>query len=220
MDQTPNEYRDKIRTDGYFLQASADMYDQFYLTAGVRYDGSNTFGEENKRYAYPKFSGAWDLSSRVADATEGLFSFAKVRAAYGVAGKQPDIYSNVNAYQTATITDGWLSPNGLYTIYGGNEGVVSEGTLGNANIKPERTTEYELGGDVAFFDNKLSLGLTYYSARRQPTPSCRSTYRPAPGSRPNLRTRLSSKTAGGSSRRHWRSSTSRTSSGPSKVSGA
>ncbi len=163
VDQTPNEYVDRIRTDGYFVQASADLYDQFYLTAGVRYDGSNTFGEENKRYAYPKASGAWDLTSYVGDATEGLFSFAKIRAAYGVAGKQPGIYSNVNAYQTATITDGWLSPNGLYSIYSGNEGVVSEGTLGNQNIKPERTAEFEVGGDVAFFDNKLSVGLTYYT---------------------------------------------------------
>jgi TonB-linked SusC/RagA family outer membrane protein len=162
VDQTPDEFRHKIRTDGYFIQASADLYDQFYLTAGVRYDGSNTFGEEDARYAYPKFSGAWDLSEKVADATEGLFSFAKIRAAYGVAGKQPDIYSNVSAYETGTITDGWLSPNGLYTIYSGNEGVVSEGTLGNANIKPERTTEWELGGDVAFFDNRLSLGVVYY----------------------------------------------------------
>ena len=37
-------YRETIRTDGYFVTI-ADLYDQFYLTAGPL-RGSNTFGEE------------------------------------------------------------------------------------------------------------------------------------------------------------------------------
>jgi TonB-linked SusC/RagA family outer membrane protein len=165
VDKTPNEYREKIRTDGYFVQTSMDLWDQFYLTGGVRYDGSSTFGGGDQRFAYPKFSGAWDFSQYVNESTDGLLSFGKVRFAYGVAGKQPPVFSNVNAYEVTTITDGWLSPNGLYTIYGGNEGTISEGTLGNNDIKPERTAEYEGGIDIAFFDNRLSFGLTYYTQK-------------------------------------------------------
>ncbi len=162
VNQTPNEYRSKVRTDGYFVQGSADLWNQLYLTAGVRLDGSNTFGEGDKRFAYPKLSGAWDLTDRIVDRTDGFWSFGKVRFEYGVAGKQPPVFSNVSAYQTATITDGWLSPNGLRTVYGGNEGVISQGTIGNEAIEPERTAEYEFGGDLAFFDNRLSMSLTYY----------------------------------------------------------
>ncbi len=165
VDRTPDEYRETIRTDGYFVQTSLDLYNQLYLTGGVRYDGSNTFGQGDTRFAYPKFSGAWDFSQYVDDATGGMFSFGKVRAAYGVAGKQPTVYSNVSAFNTTTITDGWLSPNGLETIYGGNEGVTSEGTLGNEDIEPERTTEWEFGTDLAFFDNRLSFGVTYYKQK-------------------------------------------------------
>ena len=58
-----------------------------------------------------------------------------------------------------------MFPNGLLSIYGGNEGVLSETILGNSEIKPERTTEYEAGADVAFLDNRLSLGVTYYYQR-------------------------------------------------------
>ena len=159
VDQSPNEYTETIRTNGYFAQGQLDLWDELFFTGGVRYDGSNTFGTGDSQFAYPKFSTAWDFSDYLGD---DLVSFGKLRAAYGVAGKQPPVFSNVNAFQKALITDGWLRPNGLETIYGGAEGVVSEGTLGNQNIEPERITEYEVGTDLAFLDNRLSLGVTYY----------------------------------------------------------
>ncbi|GMR13934.1 MAG: SusC/RagA family TonB-linked outer membrane protein [Gemmatimonadota bacterium] len=162
VDKVPNEYTETVRTDGYFVQGTIDMWRQLYLTGGVRYDGSSTFGGKDQRFAYPKASAAWDLTQYVNNSTGGLLSFAKARVAFGITGKQPPVFSNVNAFNKATITDGWLSPNGLETIYMGNEGVISEGTLGNKNIKPERTKEYEFGADLAFFDNRLSLGATYY----------------------------------------------------------
>jgi len=162
VDQNPNEFTSTVRTDGYFAQGTIDLYDQLFLTAAVRLDGSNTFGSGDKRFAYPKASVAWDFSQYVEESTP--LSFAKARFAFGIAGKQPTIYSNINEYQTATITDGWLNPNGLQTIYAGFDGVVSEGTLGNEDIQPERTREWEAGFDVAFLDNRLSFAVTYYEA--------------------------------------------------------
>ena len=160
--QIPNEFTSTVRTDGYFAQGTVDLWDQLYLTAAARLDGSNTFGGEDKRYVYPKASAAWDLSSRVEDTP---LSFAKLRVAFGIAGKQPDLFSNVSAFTTGIFTDSWLNPNGLLSIYGGREGVFTETILGNNEIKPERTTEYEAGADVAFLDNRLSLGVTYYYQR-------------------------------------------------------
>src|SRR6185503_6361851 len=111
------------------------------------------------RFAYPKASAAWDLTKHVAGTP---LSFAKVRIAYGVAGVHPPVFSNVNAYGTSVLTDSYIQPNGLYTIYRGNEGVVSETTLGNTDIKPERNREIEGGFDFALFKNRLALGVTYY----------------------------------------------------------
>lgn len=161
VDKVPDEYTETVRTDGYFGQGTLDLYEQLYLTGAVRLDGSNTFGQGDKRFLYPKFSAAWDVS-RYVESTP--LSFAKARFAYGIAGKQPPIYSNVNSFVTGTVTDGWLSPNGLETIYAGFDGVLSSGNLGNENIEPERTREWEAGIDVAFLDDRLSLGVTYYNA--------------------------------------------------------
>ena len=160
--QIPNEFTSTVRTDGYFAQGTVDLWDQLYVTAAARLDGSNTFGGEDKRFVYPKASVAWDVSNRVEDTP---LSFAKLRFAVGVAGKQPDLFSNVSGFTTGIYTDAWLFPNGLLSIYGGNEGVLNETILGNDRIKPERTTEYEAGADLAFLDNRLSLGVTYYYQR-------------------------------------------------------
>ena len=160
--QIPNEFTSTVRTDGYFAQGTVDLWDQLYVSAAARLDGSNTFGGEDQRFVYPKASAAWDLSNRVEDTP---LSFAKLRVAFGIAGKQPAVFSNVSAFSTAIFTDRWLFPNGLLSIYGGNEGVLTETILGNNDIKPERSTEYEAGADVAFLDNRLSLGVTYYYQR-------------------------------------------------------
>ena len=160
--QIPNEFTSTVRTDGYFAQGTVDLWDQLCVTAAARLDGSTTFGAEDQRYVYPKASAAWDLSDRVEDTP---LSFAKLRVAFGIAGKQPDLFSNVSAFSTGIFTDSWLNPNGLLSIYAGNEGVLTETILGNSSIKPERTTEYEAGADVAFLDNRLSLGVTYYYQR-------------------------------------------------------
>ena len=45
-DPTLGDYQEEVRTDGYFVEGSVDLRDQLHFTAGVRYGGSNTFGDE------------------------------------------------------------------------------------------------------------------------------------------------------------------------------
>jgi TonB-linked SusC/RagA family outer membrane protein len=162
IDKTPNEFRSKVRTDGYFVQATADVFDRLFLTGALRADGSSTFGGDGKRFVYPKVSAAYDFSTL--GFLDRVLDFGKLRAAYGVAGTQPPVYSNVTGFTTATFPDSWLT-GGLYTIYGGNEGVVSSATLGNEDIEPERTSEFEAGFDLAVLDSRVSLGVTYYNSK-------------------------------------------------------
>jgi TonB-linked SusC/RagA family outer membrane protein len=165
VDRTPDEYTETIRTEGYFGEVTLDLWDQLFLRGGVRYDGSNTFGgdvdslgnREASRFWYPKGSLAWDITQYVP-----FFDFAKIRASYGEAGRQPPIYSNVSSFTTDDLTDGWITGSGLNTVYKGFDGVVFENTLGNTSVKPERTKEIEGGLDFAFLNNSLNLGFTTY----------------------------------------------------------
>ncbi len=167
IDKDPDEYEARVRTEGLFADLALDLWGQLYLKGGVRYDGSNTFGgdtsatgeQESSRFWYPKASLAWDFSRYI----PGI-DFAKLRGAYGQAGIQPPIYSNTTGFFSPLIADGWID-NGLNTIYQGNEGVVFSGDMANTDIIPERTTEFEAGMDLAFLNNSLNLGVTYYKAK-------------------------------------------------------
>jgi TonB-linked SusC/RagA family outer membrane protein len=167
IDRTPNEFYWKVRTDGYFAHATVDLAQQLYLAGDLRYDGSNTFGgtineatgkPNSNRFVYPGASAVWEFTH---DVSLPVINFGKLRAAYGVSGRQPPVFSNVSAFQTGNFFDGWLT-TGLNSIYSGYDGVFSQPTLGNTGIKPEKTAELEGGADLQLFNNKAAVGVTYY----------------------------------------------------------
>ncbi|MDB4950263.1 MAG: TonB-dependent outer membrane protein SusC/RagA [Gemmatimonadetes bacterium] len=161
-----NEFKYRTRTDGYFANGEATFHDMFTVNATARWDGSSTFGGSGKRFFYPGVGASWVFTKLGAFDNLGFLDLGKVRASYGVSGRQPPVFSNVSAYTTGTFIDGWLT-SGLYSIYNGLEGVRSQFRLGNANIRPEKKREFELGTDLAFLNQRVSTGITYY--RRKTT---------------------------------------------------
>ncbi len=158
----PTEFRSLIHTESYYAQATADLYGQLFLTANIRNDGFSTFGAAQRRFWFPGFSAAWAFSDALGnEAQEGIFSYGKLRAAYGVAGKEPGVYQTLTVLATGDAGTGW----GDYLNYSQENfgGLVTGGRLGNAAIEPEKTTEIEVGVDLGFFDQKMDLGVTYYN---------------------------------------------------------
>jgi TonB-linked SusC/RagA family outer membrane protein len=156
-----DEYKYRTRTDGYFATGEVTLADQLTLTGTGRLDGSSTFGGDGKRFFYPGVGASWVFSKLPFFDNVSFLDLGKVRGSYGVSGRQPPVYSNVSAFTTAYFGDTYLN-NGLYSIYNGQEGVRSQLRLGNANIEPERKEEFEVGMDLAFLDQRVALGVTYY----------------------------------------------------------
>ncbi|MDZ7288619.1 MAG: SusC/RagA family TonB-linked outer membrane protein [candidate division KSB1 bacterium] len=160
----PDEYESVVHDQNYFGQLTVDLYDQLYLNATLRNDGSSTFGTSERRHWYPKASAAWEFTKF------GMFSgkvpyldFGKLRLAYGEAGVQPGAYSMVSVFATGSLGEGW-GPY-LNTTYAGFGGYVRGGAKGQDKIKPERTKEFETGLELAFWDSRIFLNTTYYDQR-------------------------------------------------------
>lgn len=158
------EYKSLIRMESYFGEAKADLYNQLYLTAGVRNDASSTFGKAVRRNWFPKASAAWTVSRALGmEEGKGLLSYAKLRAAYGEVGREPFPYQILTGYESGTVGEGWgpfLNPSA-----GGNGGLYASINRGQDKLKPERTRESEAGADLGLFDQKADLAITYYSGR-------------------------------------------------------
>ena len=76
-------------------------------------------------------------------------SFAKFRLAYAETGSDTDPYQVTPTY----------SPDS----FGGKPTVGMKDGLPNVNLKSQRSKEFEIGTNLAFFDNKITVDFTYYN---------------------------------------------------------
>lgn len=159
----PDEFQSRIHSESYFGQVQFNMWDQLFVTGALRNDGFSTFGSSNPRHWYPKASAAWDVSNALGLRNDGLLSYLKLRAAWGQAGNEPPVYGTIGGYTAADIGDaGW---NPLFkTVYAGSGGLYTAFTKAQPDLKPERTSEMELGADLSFLSNRIGLNATYYNA--------------------------------------------------------
>lgn len=145
---TTRQFRQKYRDNGLFIQEDLSLMDAITLSAGVRFDRSTNNGDYLKYYVFPKGSFSWNLSKMKFWHIKGVDNL-KLRAAYGQSGNVPPYSSKFTAMLGSNI--------------GGFPGVLVDNLLGNADIKPERQTEFETGLDVSVLNGRISLEATYYN---------------------------------------------------------
>ena len=162
--QQPQETRSLRHIEGYFAQAEADLWGQLFLTGRVRNDGYSTFGAANRRATYPAGTLSWVFTNALGPDRAGPLSTGKLRAAYGEVGREPPVYATVNAF-SATSQFGSGFGDVINISQSGAAGLATAFTAGNPNLKPERNRETEVGTDLGFFQDRISLGFTYYSKR-------------------------------------------------------
>jgi TonB-linked SusC/RagA family outer membrane protein len=137
-------------TVGVYLQQQIGWRDRLFLTGAIRADDNSAFGESFDLVYYPKLSASWVVSEEPFWGLDFVNSF-RLRAAYGQSGQQPDAFDALRTYVTR------ISPDGSATL--------RPDSPGNASLGPERGVEIEAGFDARFFDDRLSVDLTYYDQR-------------------------------------------------------
>jgi len=159
----PNDAETRRRIEGYFAQASADLYNQVYLQARIRNDANSAFGVGHQRAWYPGASIAWSFGNAV-HLPEEYISYGKLRVAYGESGQQPPLYATQTFFTTAQFAD--FNPGSLQgTTLNGIGGLYQSATLGNPNIQPERVHELETGVDLSLLRGRAALSVTRYDSK-------------------------------------------------------
>jgi TonB-linked SusC/RagA family outer membrane protein len=156
----PYDFRTTVRLESYFAQATADLFNQLFLTAAIRNDGASSFGLANRRNWFPKGSAAWTFY-RGQEGENRLLTFGKLRAAYGQSGTQPAPYLLQSVLISGAITDGGWGPAGS-TQQNGVGGLITRYNLPTDKLGPERVKEFETGFDLGLFRDKADFGVTYY----------------------------------------------------------
>lgn len=149
---TSYQYDSKVVIYGTFLQETISFLDKIFLTGGIRVDAASTFGKDDRWQAFPKVSLSYVLSNEpwwqdIFGTTLNRFKF---RTAWGASGGQP-----AGAYDRYSVY--------LQQANSNRAGLTNSTILGNANLKPERMNEFEIGADFGMFNDRLSVEASYYS---------------------------------------------------------
>ena len=132
-------------------------YDSRYLlTASLRRDGSSKFAEGHRYGLFPSVALGWNLSNeRFFEPVKNAINVLKIRGSYGRLGNQ-----NIANYTTQSLVT-----NGINYIQGN---MLWTGAINNVSwVSPfdlswESTTTQNIGLDLAFLKNKLTVTAEYY----------------------------------------------------------
>lgn len=142
------------KTLGLFVEESITLNDRLFLTAALRTDQNSAFGTEFQRVFYPKASLAWILSDEPFFPELGWMNYFRLRTAYGASGVQPGSNDALRTYAGEATN-----------IRAVDVPAVQFDDIGNPELKPERTTELEMGFEARFLNDRATVDLTHYRKR-------------------------------------------------------
>jgi TonB-dependent starch-binding outer membrane protein SusC len=126
--------------------------DRYLLTSNFRADGSGQFASGNRWGYFPSFSAGWRISKEAFFSNVTGISDLKLRFGWGIVGNdKADPYAWY----------GLVSPS-AYIIGGSVVNAYVPNTLENVNLKWEKTSQANIGIDLALLRDRIVITADYY----------------------------------------------------------
>lgn len=156
---TVTTFQSLRRIVGVYAQAELAFNDYLYMTVLARNDWSSTLPKGKNSYFYPGANVSFVFSDLFTE-LQGKLSYGKIRVSVGQTGRDAEPYGVYNVFVPGNVQ----LPFGdlKFPLSGVNAYEVSN-QLGNANLRPEITTEFEIGTELKFFQNRLGFDVTVYN---------------------------------------------------------
>ena len=149
----------KIVVNGAYLQGNIGYKDFLYLDITGRYERYSTVKDG---FFYPSASLAYIFKTANSGTESDILSFGKMRMSYGQVGVPAGPYAWSDYFAPATESESLGAVlDASSSTYGG--GYSRSAVQGNPDIRPEIKSEIEIGTDLRFFNNRLSVSGTYYT---------------------------------------------------------
>lgn len=149
----------KRRLVGVFGDVTLGWDNMVFLNLTARNDWSSTLPIGNNDYFYPGATLSWVFTELFPNK---VLTFGKARLAYGKTG------NDAGAYMTsANFVQGYA--NGYYQSsivsfpMNGTNAFQASSTIGSSSLRPEMTSEFEVGMNLQFFDGRIGIDAAYYN---------------------------------------------------------
>lgn len=143
----------KSEMASFFGRVNYSFKDRYLLTATLRADGASNFAKNNRWGYFPSVALGWRFTEEeFLQPLTDVLSNGKLRLSYGQTGNSNIGNKAVSYYKT-----------GVNNEFGGIESVgVYLDQMGNPDLRWETTSEWNLGVDLGFLNNRLNVTAEYF----------------------------------------------------------
>lgn len=141
----------------YLARFNYDFKGRYLLTLTGRYDGSSKLAAGHRWAFFPSAAVGWRISDEAFLRNVEAINNLKLRVSYGVSGND----HSVSAYQSRqNVSNSWY-------LFGTNNYAQTAylSTFENSNLSWEKTKEWNIGLDYAFFNGRINGTIDFYDRR-------------------------------------------------------
>jgi TonB-linked SusC/RagA family outer membrane protein len=147
------------RKVGFYAQASTEWKKMLTLSVTGRYDGTSVLSSGHQFYPYGSASVGFIFTEPLGMANNPILNFGKVRLAYSKVGD--------DAIGPYSLTNPYFQSNPIGNVsfpFNGQNGYLLTTNYGYP-LKNEAINEFETGIETHWFNNLLTLDVTYYDKK-------------------------------------------------------
>jgi TonB-linked SusC/RagA family outer membrane protein len=157
INRTVSSNRTTQRLDSYLGRINYGYKDKYFLDLTARVDGSSRFGANHKYGVFPAASAGWRIIEESFIKSVSWLSDLKLRASYGITGNA----AGIDPYQSlATVSA--PNPGSDYNINHSYMIGINPSGIANPDLRWERSAQTDIGLDVGFLNNRVSLIFDVY----------------------------------------------------------
>ena len=138
-----NSSRGSSAIESYFGRLNYNYDDRYLLTATLRADGSSSFAKESRWGWFPSVALAWKVNNEAFLKDVEAINSLKLRLGWGVVGNQ---WAGSYAYGVTMASAASIWGTGFYA-----------GNYPNRELKWEETNSFNVGLDLALFNNRIEF---------------------------------------------------------------
>jgi TonB-linked SusC/RagA family outer membrane protein len=144
---------------GAFGNLTLSYNNYLFLDVVGRNEWSSTLPEQNRSFFYPGASASF-IFSEALGVKGDVLNYGKIRVGASKTARDAPAYSTIQTFALGEFADGFT--DGITFPFNGLPGYTVDNQIANANLKPEFTTEYEIGAEVKMFKNRLGLDVSLF----------------------------------------------------------
>lgn len=155
-----SEAQQKRRLVGLFGDVMLGWDEWLYLDVTARNDWSSTLPMGNNSFFYPGVTLSALFTKWIP--ANPVLTFGKVRLAYGKTGNDASPYYTATNYIQA-YADGTYGLDIISFPMNSKNAFRASTTAGSSTLRPEMTSEFEVGTNLKLFNGRLDIDASYYN---------------------------------------------------------